>query len=156
MCCPQMRGKDFAALPCVVNPGGVNEGWLVPPSLFELILHTVGSLLLAVWCGIMPSSLDWPPGKARPFPGWVDSRIVQRWADSLYSWDCLAGGAKWPREWVTHLVMGQEHQFWGQKSWVRVSVISSYLCGLKKVLLLSWASVFQSANGNNLTGLLTK
>ena len=48
MCCPQMRGKDFAALAYVVNPGGVNEGWLVPASLFELTLHTVGSLLLAV------------------------------------------------------------------------------------------------------------
>lgn len=46
MCCPQMKGKDFAAPPCVVNPGGVNEGWLVPPSLFELILLTVGHLLL--------------------------------------------------------------------------------------------------------------
>lgn len=48
MCCPQMKGKDFAAPPCVANPGGVNEGWLVPPSLFELILLTVGRLLLAV------------------------------------------------------------------------------------------------------------
>ena len=161
MCCPWMREKDLAALSFVMSPGGWVKGWLAPPSLFELVLQTGESVTgshssprpflpgrtyraVLVWWGILLSSCLEKQGH---FPDGCTLEQYRGGQILLHFCDCLAGWTKWPRGWVKHLVMGKEHRFWGQNSWVRVSVVSSKLfCFLEP-------QFSNLQNGNNLTGL---
>lgn len=159
------EGEGFCSSFLCHEPRWVSEGlacpsffvWVGPADRGESVTGSHSSpraflpgrtyVAVLVWWGILLSSLDWPLEGQGHFP---DGRTLEQYRGGrilLHFWDCLAGWTKWPRGWVKHLVMGKEHWFWGQKSWVRVSVISSkLLCFLKP-------QFSNLQNGNNLTGL---